>query len=276
MLPSYNIASTIHKHQQKIQQFTRIATEQQLIMDGRTYISPTSDQHINFEPYFNQFLPENLSGLPDDDCRYFDSYWTLSMTPSGNESLLSWDFGDQTNLNLTPECSAEMINNNPELSIAGQHLQLEQPFTELFDFPPESFTSLGPLSLESSCQDLPYAYDQDQATSSSPATSMASSVARSSHSSEHIHVCNICNKEFKQKGLLRRHTQIHTRPFHCTKCPSHFAEKRDLNRHMPVHQSKSAAAKDRFECNVHDCDKTFGRKDNLLKHLKKIHRALTP
>lgn len=53
------------------------------------------------------------------------------------------------------------------------------------------------------------------------------------------HVCDQCNKGFKDRSLLKRHKRIHEkeRPFSCAHCSRLFLSKCELRRHMTTHSS---------------------------------------
>lgn len=88
-------------------------------------------------------------------------------------------------------------------------------------------------------------------------------------------MCTVCKTDFDEKASLIRHLKVHAgaRSIKDTernqKCPyptcdKVFFTRKDVRRHMVVH------TKDRdFLCQY--CPQRFGRRDHLVRHLKKAH-----
>lgn len=51
-------------------------------------------------------------------------------------------------------------------------------------------------------------------------------------------VCDVCDKRFALKNLLRRHVKLHSnvRPFKCKKCPKRYSRQDQLREHMNKHE----------------------------------------
>ncbi|ORX94885.1 hypothetical protein BCR34DRAFT_669575 [Clohesyomyces aquaticus] len=84
--------------------------------------------------------------------------------------------------------------------------------------------------------------------------------------------CPKCPKTFRRTSDKNKHvSKVHKRSFPCTmngcKAKS-FGSGYDLARHKDtVH----VASKKRFSCLVKECPSEFSRKDNMVKHMKKLH-----
>jgi hypothetical protein len=86
--------------------------------------------------------------------------------------------------------------------------------------------------------------------------------------------CRFCAQNFAKRHLLNRHEKQHDKPVACPRgCGHHTARNRDMQRHIAVHHS-AAQPVSRYLCPVPGC-KTgrdgFTRKDNLTRHMKKVH-----
>ncbi|KAF9145640.1 hypothetical protein BGX30_007764 [Mortierella sp. GBA39] len=87
--------------------------------------------------------------------------------------------------------------------------------------------------------------------------------------------CHICTKPFPTRTQLKSHMAIHVDnfPFPCpyTGCDLHFKRKHDLRRHV---DAKHALVK-KYLCSG-GCGEGFGRRDQMLRHLKRGHCQIKP
>ena len=79
------------------------------------------------------------------------------------------------------------------------------------------------------------------------------------------HVCEVCDKDFRDACDLARHNLIPTgeKPFKCKVCARAFTLQGDLTRHARVHTGIQ-----RFKC---DCGKAYKSGNGLLYH-KRTHK----
>uniref|UniRef100_A0A3Q4BEV2 C2H2-type domain-containing protein n=1 Tax=Mola mola TaxID=94237 RepID=A0A3Q4BEV2_MOLML len=77
------------------------------------------------------------------------------------------------------------------------------------------------------------------------------------------YVCNICEKTFKRRKILRRHERFHTgeKPYSCTVCSKTFALRKSLRRHTRFHTDERPHTCSR-------CSKRFRLRENLKAHLR--------
>ncbi|XP_075698628.1 uncharacterized protein LOC142663720 isoform X2 [Rhinoderma darwinii] len=119
-----------------------------------------------------------------------------------------------------------------------------------------------------------------------------------SHRSDKIFPCFLCDKCFTRKSSLVRHQRIHTgeKPYSCSECRKSFTRKTTLVEHQKIHtgdqplsssdQEKSFEEKpdllinqteqseeQQFPCL--DCGKVFTHKSHLVKH-QRIHTSEKP
>ncbi|XP_063597531.1 zinc finger protein PLAG1-like isoform X1 [Penaeus indicus] len=86
--------------------------------------------------------------------------------------------------------------------------------------------------------------------------------------------CKICQKMFETKADLIYHLKVHVgsrsvkspseKKFQCDHCERRFFTRKDVKRHLVVHTGKRD-----FSCSL--CPQKFGRKDHLVRHIKKSH-----
>lgn len=87
-------------------------------------------------------------------------------------------------------------------------------------------------------------------------------------------VCQICSKTFDSKEEILYHLKIHAgsrtvknpneKKFTCDHCDRKFFTRKDVRRHLVVHTGMRD-----FLCQF--CPQRFGRKDHLVRHIKKSH-----
>ena len=82
--------------------------------------------------------------------------------------------------------------------------------------------------------------------------------------------CGICDRVFRHRSSLNRHTRIHTneRNFVCAFCDATFNQSANLSRHLRTHSSYKP-----FACD--QCDKAYRQKDSLVEH-KRSHTGDRP
>eukprot|EP01083_Nonionella_stella_P185680 677661_1 len=92
------------------------------------------------------------------------------------------------------------------------------------------------------------------------------------HSNNRPYSCSLCDKKFKQTGVLKSHMlHIHTaeKPFRCVKCKKRFPTVKVLSQHVKaVHPTRL-----RFECS--QCNKRFKTPGNLQNH-SVVHSDVYP
>ncbi|KAF2028043.1 hypothetical protein EK21DRAFT_114246 [Setomelanomma holmii] len=113
--------------------------------------------------------------------------------------------------------------------------------------------------------------------STTPSSSSASHTPPSSSSSPlpssptlFPYACSTCDLAFRTSGQLIKHRhRKHERRFLCLEpaCIAAFHLKKDLERHVTSKHDDMV----RTECVLIGCGKTFTRKDNMLRHMRKDH-----
>ncbi|XP_054280548.1 PR domain zinc finger protein 15-like [Macrosteles quadrilineatus] len=93
-------------------------------------------------------------------------------------------------------------------------------------------------------------------------------IHRFKHQAKRDYMCDVCGKKYALSAQLklhkRSHVLYHRRPFKC-RCGRQFMSRRDKARHELIHNSCHD-----YECSL--CNTTFGRKDNLERHMKNFHQ----
>ena len=90
------------------------------------------------------------------------------------------------------------------------------------------------------------------------------------------HICQLCEKDFKSKGNLKRHQKdFHSHAssekvtYHCDLCRKDFQNRFNLRRHrIGVHGAAAGKTND-YPCEI--CLKVFNYGDNLKRHKKNVH-----
>ncbi|KAJ9601616.1 hypothetical protein L9F63_000224, partial [Diploptera punctata] len=86
--------------------------------------------------------------------------------------------------------------------------------------------------------------------------------------------CGVCGRHFNTTPEILHHLKVHAgsrtvkspadRKFRCDHCERRFFTRKDVRRHLVVHTGKRD-----FLCQF--CPQRFGRKDHLVRHIKKSH-----
>ena len=85
--------------------------------------------------------------------------------------------------------------------------------------------------------------------------------------------CTICDGNFSERHVLKRHiATVHEghRPFKCPNCDFSFQCKGNLNKHIEsVHERKKP-----YKCTI--CDASFSLKGGMKKHIECVHEGIRP
>ena len=95
------------------------------------------------------------------------------------------------------------------------------------------------------------------------------------HEKSAVHMCNICNKNYKTKGCLKTHMRFYhpkdgSEQVICYECGKMFNNSNLLKMHLQTHERDTGKS---FECYV--CKKKFRNIPNVKRHLALSH-AITP
>jgi len=89
------------------------------------------------------------------------------------------------------------------------------------------------------------------------------------HSKDRPFCCLMCGMTFKRSHHLRDHEKNHDsnceRPFSCDLCDKRFKWKKHLIAHFAIHKTTK-------EHRCESCSRAFTRKDNLLQHVRNVHK----
>lgn len=97
---------------------------------------------------------------------------------------------------------------------------------------------------------------------------------RRSSSNKDPFICDLCQKLFKQKALLRSHMNTHlTEPqFFCTVCPYASKRNNDLKKHLAMHHNPDRIVKQRMRKRKCDeCEEVLSGKKAFKLHMKEKH-----
>lgn len=91
--------------------------------------------------------------------------------------------------------------------------------------------------------------------------------------------CAMCGRSFATRDEILYHLKVHAgsrtvkspseKKFQCEHCERRFFTRKDVKRHLVVHTGKRD-----FLCQF--CPQRFGRKDHLVRHIKKSHAGRKP
>lgn len=113
-------------------------------------------------------------------------------------------------------------------------------------------------------------------TATSPSTSFHDAPTHSPRNTYYNHQCTDCGRAYSLPGELQKHRNaMHNKRYKCGDCGRAFGLKTDLKKHTLKHLRPEE--KSGFLCEFEEggvkCGKSFPRKDNMLKHMRKIHKA---
>lgn len=92
-------------------------------------------------------------------------------------------------------------------------------------------------------------------------------------------ICDLCQKLYKQKALLRSHMNTHqTEPqFFCTLCPYASKRNNDLKKHHAMHHNPDRIVKKRIrKRQCEKCEEVLDGKKAFKLHMREKHPPATP
>jgi hypothetical protein len=263
-----------------------------------------AEQH----PFLDPELPGPLVDL-EPDWDQFDYEWSCLNSLSGNSESTSMTNPDWI-LSMTPmEDVLDPWSSMRDNTYYSEDRTLYQDMEASMSMSSE--TSDSSLALPSSNRK---SSDHAPAPSSVQAESSALSPSTASQRSPEPYpttqyTCSFCAKSFNKQKTLKfvplipiptssvltiqmltsipksRHKKQHIKPVQCPhpQCTYRTAENRDLDRHISVrhrhHTLPQLSVSSRFACQEPGCRSrglSFGRKDNLQRHMTRAHSRLIP
>jgi hypothetical protein len=247
---------------------------------------------VDLEPDWDQFDYEwsclNSLGGNSESTSMTDPDWILSMAPM-EDFLDPWSsMRDNTYYSEDRTLYQDM---DASMSMSSE------TFDTSLTFPSSDRASSDPTPIPSVVQ----------AESSSLSPSAASQMSPQPYPTTQ-YTCLFCAKSFDKQKTLKfvplpsilsnsfavpgltfipksRHKKQHIKPIQCPhpQCTYRTAENRDMDRHISVHHPPHNATRiwgpSRFVCQESGCRSSglsFGRKDNLKRHMKRVHSRLIP
>jgi len=251
-----------------------------------------SDRHVTQEARWvaeqHPFLDPELSGPLVDlepDWDQFDYEWSCLNSLGGNSESTSMTDPDWI-LSMTPmEDVLDPWSSMRDNTSYSEDKTLYQDMEASMSMSSETLdTSLTLPSSDQTPSDHAPARSSVQAESSSLSPSTASQRSPEPYPTTQ-YTCLICAKSFNKQKILNRHKKQHIKPVQCPhpQCTYRTAENRDMDRHISVrhrdHNLPQLSVSSRFVCQEAGCRSrglSFGRTDNLKRHMKKAHSRLIP
>jgi hypothetical protein len=246
---------------------------------------------VDLEPDWDQFDYEwsylnSLTGN-SESTSMTDPDWILSMTPM-EDVLDPWPsmrdntyYSDNRTLYQDMGASMSMSSETSDTSLTTPQTD---PMTSNLDLSPSVQPESASVSPSTVFQTSPESSATTQYTCSFCAKSFDKQKTL-----KFVPFTSIPSNSFAVQGLTfipkSRHKKQHIKPIQCShpQCTYRTAENRDMNRHImvhhPHHHATQLSVPSRFVCQEPGCRSTglsFGRKDNLKKHIKRVHSRLIP
>ncbi len=92
------------------------------------------------------------------------------------------------------------------------------------------------------------------------------------HTKDRLYTCtkDSCTKTFVDKNGLQQHLKTHGQTRHaCSNCPKTFSSSTNLRKHANIAHNPNHQ---RFACDHVSCSVSFKRSDDLLKHIRSVHK----